>query len=362
METLEKTSLLYPKHFLSVVSGVSSAILIHIVFLWVFLTSDVPPLYYFNFGSVFLFAGLLFIVFKKGQSTKILAILMIVASIEVITHQVFAVILLGWNYGFQYYLITIPGFILLGDFRRQSVPISFTVISFVTLISLYFYCQIHPPIFHLQENIRDGLYIFNLISFVVVMILFGGLFAHISRKYENKLLKTQDLLYLAATTDSMTKLSNRMKTIHLLENENIRTKRTGKPFTLAIADIDDFKMVNDTYGHDVGDAVILSVANIMKSTLREVDIIGRWGGEEFLLVLTDTNLAEGKLVLERMMENISNNPVLAMDTLIKVSMTLGVTSSNYAHSIEGIIKLADNALYEGKHGSKNCIVLSNGGN
>lgn len=341
------------KTYLVTVIAMVLGVLNHLIFITLFYKYDITPLYYYNYLSLAVFTALLVTILKK----KTITLVMMLASVEILVHQTFAVSLLGWDYGFQYYIIAIPGLILLGDFKHISFPIIISLLSTVILVFIYFYSLTHPPTYQLEE-VKAGLYLFNLISVAALVAVFSGLFAYISRQHEAVLLDAHEQLYITATTDSMTKLANRMKTFDLIEDQIIRTKRTGKPFTLAIADIDDFKMVNDNYGHNIGDEVIIGIAQLMKNSLREQDIIGRWGGEEFMIVLPDTDITGGKDVLEKLRKNVSTYPVKTDGTSIKVTITLGVAASNESETINDIIKLADNALYEGKRGTKNCIVLS----
>ena len=353
MDTLENATVATSKTYLVTVIAMALGVLNHLIFITIFYKYDITPLYYYNYLSLVVFSILLVTVIKK----KTITFVMILASLEILIHQFFAVKLLGWEYGFQYYIIAIPGLILLGDFKHISIPIIISLLSTLLVILIYFHSLTHPPTFQLEE-IKSGLYLFNLISVAALLAVFSGLFAYMSRQHEAALLNAHEQLYVTATTDSMTKLANRLKTFDLIEDQIVRTKRTGKPFTLAIGDIDDFKMVNDNHGHDVGDAVIIKIAQIMKDSLREQDIIGRWGGEEFMIVLPDTNINDGKEALNKLRKNVSRNPIITNNASINITLTLGVSASNYAETIDEIIKLADNALYEGKRGTKNCIVLS----
>ncbi|MFH2137253.1 MAG: diguanylate cyclase [Candidatus Omnitrophota bacterium] len=209
--------------------------------------------------------------------------------------------------------------------------------------------------FLLPFTIKDLLTnIFFLGSGIVLSI-----FIQVSlNRYESMLLKIQDNLYIAATTDPLTNLFNRRKMIELIELENIRTIRSKKPYLIAIGDIDDFKHINDSYGHDDGDAVLIEVTKTMKDTLRAQDIIGRWGGEEFLILLPETDWDGGKLAIERLRKNIAGLSINMSCGLLKTTMTFGVAASNQAKDIDGVIKLADDALYEGKKGFKNCVIVN----
>lgn len=353
MSIIQNSDSTFPRAYLITVIAISLGLLNHIIFLGIFYKYNITPLYYYNYISIAVFTLLLLTVLKN----KNIALIMILAAIEIMIHQSYTVKLIGWEYGFQYYIIAIPALVMLGDFRHLAVPIVFSALSTLVLIIIYFYSLTHPPTFHLEE-IKSGLYLFNLVSVAALITVFSGLFAYTSKQNESILLKTHEQLYITATTDSMTKLSNRMKTFDLIEDQIVRAKRTRKPFTLAIADIDDFKLVNDNYGHDTGDTVIVSIAQLMKNSLREQDIIGRWGGEEFMIILPDTNINDGKIVLEKLRNNIEKNSTIAKGTSINITITLGVAASNYAETIDEIIKLADNALYEGKRSTKNCIVLA----
>ena len=353
MKTISNPTVTSSKTYIATIIAMMLGILNHVIFLGVFYKYDITPLYYYNYLSITVFIALLITVLKMKTITHV----MVLASIEILIHQFFAIKLLGWEYGFQYYIIAIPSLILLGEFKNFSIPVVLSLLSTLILIFIYFYSLSHLPTFQLEE-IKSGLYLFNLISVAALVAVFSGLFVYTSKQNENILLNAHEQLYVTATTDSMTKLANRMKTIDLIEYQIIRAKRTEKPFTLAIADIDDFKNINDSYGHDIGDTVIIAVAQLMKKSLREQDIIGRWGGEEFMIVLPDTSINDGKIVLEKLRTNVSSHAIKTDNFSINTTLTLGASASNYAATIDNIIKLADNALYEGKRGTKNCTILS----
>ncbi|MCK4694757.1 MAG: GGDEF domain-containing protein, partial [Candidatus Cloacimonetes bacterium] len=111
-------------------------------------------------------------------------------------------------------------------------------------------------------------------------------------------------LEFIAKTDPLTDLSNRRDMIEKIEHEQKRFGRNGKPFILVMSDIDYFKSVNDRYGHDGGDFVLESIAKLMQSVVRKQDIVGRWGGEEFLILLPDTGLKGAKFIAEKLREGI----------------------------------------------------------
>ena len=132
-------------------------------------------------------------------------------------------------------------------------------------------------------------------------------------------------------------------------------KTTGRRFTMILGDIDDFKRVNDTYGHDAGDLVLVSVANTIQNTVRSNDAVCRWGGEE-ILILVDDDLDSASLAAERIRKSIEQMEVAFEGKKIKVTMTFGIAESIPGYKIEHLIQQADDKLYYGKKHGKNQVV------
>lgn len=162
-----------------------------------------------------------------------------------------------------------------------------------------------------------------------------------------------------ATVDPLTGLSNRQSMRTHLMGERDRAIRQKLPLALALADIDHFKKINDGFGHSQGDKVLRAVAGVLKATVRPYDVVYRYGGEEFLLCLPGTNAENGALVLERIRAAIA-----ALDltddrgTPIPVTATFGIAEINADLSVDDAIELADRALYDGKLGGRNKVVIT----
>jgi diguanylate cyclase (GGDEF)-like protein len=180
-------------------------------------------------------------------------------------------------------------------------------------------------------------------------------------KKNRELMEAQKKLELTARTDPLTKLSNRRDIWEKIEAEKIRGARTKKSFSLILCDIDNFKSFNDKYGHDCGDFVLVSTAESMRSFLREQDCVARWGGEEFLLLLPETGVEGGRVLAEKLRENIVRHTLKYKGVSFSITMTFGVAAYDYtgSRSISDCIKAVDNALYEGKKIGKNCVVVAN---
>jgi len=161
----------------------------------------------------------------------------------------------------------------------------------------------------------------------------------------------------ASKHDLLTGLSNRRDIIEKMEKERERHLRRGKPFTVILGDIDNFKNLNDKFGHDAGDYVLKTIGRILKNQVRGIDCPSRWGGEEFLIMLVETDIEGGQRVAERIRRKIENTKFKYRKTELPVTMTFGLgIYQSTDDNIDVCIKRADEALYEGKHQGKNRVV------
>lgn len=155
-------------------------------------------------------------------------------------------------------------------------------------------------------------------------------------------------------TDKLTNLYNRRKIEELLEIEINRSERFNHPFGLAIVDIDNFKDVNDTYGHQIGDKILIEISSILKNNLRKTDFVGRFGGEEFVIICPESDLESVSSLMETFRKKIANYDF----TKIKnKTASFGVTISKKGDDIESILQRADIALYQAKNDGRNKVVV-----
>jgi len=159
-------------------------------------------------------------------------------------------------------------------------------------------------------------------------------------------------LELYANTDSLTDLWNRRHFRAKLQEEIARIQRSGQPLSVALVDIDNFKAVNDTYGHIAGDKLLQSVARLLKRSTREIDTVARWGGDEFVIILPDTDVSKATQVAERIRQNIQVDPQYR-----QVTVSMGIIPVVKDMDIEQVFGQVDWVLYKAKD-SKNTIVAS----
>lgn len=176
---------------------------------------------------------------------------------------------------------------------------------------------------------------------------------------QTQLLHAREALREQATRDFLTRCWNRPAILEHLGKELIRAAREGKPLGLVIADLDHFKVINDTYGHIAGDAVLRDAAIRMESSMRPYDSLGRYGGEEFLVVLPGCDRADTTRQAERMRAVIAGQAVALDDASVKITASFGCTSAVpvYVQSTEHYIRVADTALYTAKRLGRNRVVF-----
>jgi two-component system, cell cycle response regulator len=172
-----------------------------------------------------------------------------------------------------------------------------------------------------------------------------------------RILELQQHLRFAATHDFLTNLLNRSEIISALEREFSRSEREAKPATVILADIDHFKSVNDSYGHAVGDDVLKEIAQRLKTDLRPYDVVGRYGGEEFLLILPGCDVEAGRRRADRIRALIEKNPIHIPggDIPVTVSMGVTVTSCDPEESVCEVLQRADVSMYAAKKNGRNRV-------
>jgi diguanylate cyclase (GGDEF)-like protein len=158
-----------------------------------------------------------------------------------------------------------------------------------------------------------------------------------------------------ARMDPLTGLANRRFLLERLEQETARTRRTGRPLSIAMVDVDNFKIINDSHGHECGDLILQRVARIMKESIRKEDMVARWGGEEFLLLFVETPLPEARMTAERIREKIASAAIDCGGVPVSLTVTIGVAVYDPALGIDANIRKADDAMYRGKRLTKNCV-------
>lgn len=174
---------------------------------------------------------------------------------------------------------------------------------------------------------------------------------------QSALFATQQILSLSASTDSLTDALNHGAIMDVLRHELDRSRREQSSLSVIMGDLDKFKQINDTYQHQGGDAVLKEAVKRMKATVRPYDAVGRYGGEEFLVVLPGCGAEDARVAAERIREAIGSKPVTSSSGPIPVTISLGyaVRRGRQSATAEALVHAADTALYHAKHMGRNRV-------
>jgi len=186
------------------------------------------------------------------------------------------------------------------------------------------------------------------ISVLVVFVTFAALFYFLKG--------TVDRLRDESRTDLLTGLNNRRSFLEVLEMENLRMKRFGQALTLVAIDVDNFKSINDTQGHQRGDALLVALGDCLKRTMRDVDCVARLGGDEFSIVLPRTSLEEAERVLGRL-QGALRTVVKSFSDQVSASIGAVVVSDKLQLSVSELLEKADSVMYSVKHKTKDDLVI-----
>ena len=224
-------------------------------------------------------------------------------------------------------------------------------IAFLFIVSVIFYWPI--PFFDVAEY-SDTFKSRIILSFLTVMALFG--FYEYSRQqvYEHSL-KLNQKFKRQAQCDSLTGLSNRRHIRELITDECKRAKNFGLDMSILICDVDYFKNINDKYGHETGDNILIQITRVFLDIVREKDLVSRWGGEEFLFVLPETDEQSAKLLAERIRSTVEQQKFTYKNVNISITVSIGVTQVNLQNEADVSINIADHFLYQAKESGRNQI-------
>lgn len=332
--------------------------LVHLCFLIVFLCMQLYVLAAVNVLSVALYVcGSFFSIRKK--TGNIYYGWMIAFFAEIILHTVMCMLLIGVEPNFYLYaLVVLPVSVYVlffsCSFRRFLITMtSFILVAVAAVGSALVVVKSFDsfPLFPLSYDDISALRMINLVASALMLIVFSLMFALEVHALLDRLHETNETLRFTATHDALTGLYNR----HSLKGLFEELEGSSEPFCVVLGDIDDFKKINDTYGHDGGDLVLRTIADIIMDGIGEGDTACRWGGEEILMILRGSRsdcFDRIRAVKERI-----NSEVLEHEgRQIRVTMTFGFADCGAERCMDVLISTVDKRLYKGKADGKNVII------
>jgi diguanylate cyclase (GGDEF)-like protein len=265
--------------------------------------------------------------------------------LEVLGHAAVGSLLLGWEADFHLFLLLFVPTIVLGSPRGRALAM--TSLLLASYAALYMACKTWAPLSPLPPVQLEVARWFN------IAMVFGLLYA-LASFYRRRVRQAEQALSQLARIDALTRLANRTHFQERAVAEISHAQRAGEPLTLMLADVDHFKRVNDEHGHVTGDRVLAQVARVMSTTMREHDVLARWGGEEFMALLPATDAAKGRVVAERLRQAVATHPVVVDGQPITVTLSFGLASL-IDGDLQAATRAADRALYASKHAGRNRV-------
>lgn len=206
---------------------------------------------------------------------------------------------------------------------------------------------------HEVESLRMRLeYVISIILFVAISLIYPAFAGY---KLIGEAEKQAEEIKRLSEEDYLTALYNRRKIHDVIEKEIIRSKRYDSAFSVILLDVDNFKTINDEYGHTIGDKVLVKFSKILRQTIRESDVAGRWGGEEFLIICPETTINGASSLAEKLRAEIEKSD---FENVGNVTSSFGVASMKHDDSLQRLIQRADEVLYAAKNAGKNRVVTT----
>ncbi len=318
---------------------------VHALFIPFFYFLGVPQLSIVNIFSlaIYIYCIKLFYHSVKASDFSVLGLLV---SMEVIVHAYIACFYMGVQSGFHYYIFGLAAFPFIGV--RTSLLTN--VFRILLLVALFVLLEISlndkTPQVVFNDAFLKALRFINITFFLLIT-------GSVTFAYTQATSEYQLMLAELASIDKLTGLDNRRSLINKAEKEISVSQNTGEPLAMLVIDIDHFKQVNDKYGHLCGDFILSNVAKVMQSTLRKQDVVGRWGGEEFLVLLPNADTATLNDLAERLRLAVENTAFSYEGNDISISVTIGAASLISDDSFDSLASRADRALYVGKENGRN---------
>lgn len=332
--------------------GMAGCLFAHISYFIMFYMLGVKEMVYFNIGSIlFYIAMLIFVPVLKHERS----LLLYFTELEIIAHASYATHIVGWAPDFGMFLLLIISAAFLVHGQRFYMPfiITFLAVGSYNYLKFTITETTGFKYFFEDNSILKTMHIINIFicSFVLVFTSASYLLQRESMEY--KLREQNETFKRLASIDPLTQLFNRRAM-----NENIKairreSKSPDTSYVIGIGDIDNFKKINDTYGHDTGDKVLVYVAELFRELIPEKGYAARWGGEEFLFIIPDSAIGDGVEFTEKIHKALRAHVFDIDDCQFGVTMTFGVNTGLPAEKIDSVINRADERLYKGKNNGKN---------
>ncbi len=329
----------------------------HIFLLLLFRSLRVTPMFYFNIGSVLLYIIGFYMVWRKQLLPLIFMFVM-----EILLHFIAATICTGMECGFELYCFALVCVIYYTSYTYSSVtymvrvPLITSIATLAAFMALWIHDYYRQPLYPMPDAIAKRLFLMNTaLSFAYIMLSLIN-YTRIAVLSENALRDIADY-------DELTKIYTRRKIQEILTEMEGDARKSKRNFCITILDVDNFKGINDTFGHDAGDYVLRTIAEMMRNICGKENKYARparWGGDEFIVVQEfdgkQSTEESCRLLVKKIHDTVMHYRFVHKGKLLSVSMTGGFAAHQKGSTIDETFKRADENLYKGKQNGKNQVV------
>lgn len=264
--------------------------------------------------------------------------------------------ILGLECGAQFYLLCAMVLYLTNELNGKLTNYIYGVLCLAEYIILKVSFGQINPIYTMPAATLTIIEQINILMAFGTVVYTMNSYIFAVRRYEIKLKDINSEVTYLANYDQLTGIENRHYLHQKLDLLFKGSLKSNEGFVVGMVDVDDFKRINDQYGHFCGDEVLQHTSKVLKESLRKTDFVGRWGGEEFLVVLPNTDMADGLEILERVRVSLENSILNHDNSQIKTTITIGAAEFKKTISLDDLIQQADQRLYWGKQNGKNRVV------
>lgn len=357
LEVIKRTSLSFRGIAILILSALY---IVHGILAIAFAFAGIVPLIISNIIAIILYTCTFFTCACKERYSCFVIFSFIIIEL----HSVYAYVMLGWDYGFSLYCVLMMpiALFMLYLYEKEKMNLkSALILNFITLlcvlasrVSVY----INGPQITLNRDWAVAISTFNMFISGTSTLVFCGVFIYQRLYMDSKIRKQTEKLDFMANYDSLTMLRNRrnLRGILLKEYYKRKEKMIHEPMCIALGDIDNFKKINDIYGHDCGDMVLVKLGSIFINRMKNKGYVARWGGEEMLFFLP-MNLQEAKKIMNDILEEINDFVFTYNNRDFSVSMTFGITEYQEGKTLDEMLIKADMLMYQGKEAGRNRIIV-----
>ncbi len=335
------------------VQAVNLCLAAHIVIALTFGILHIYPMLFYN-----LFSIVFYTVIRITLSPRHYRLIVALVHIEVAFFASLTTVYVGWSSGYAFYLIALCSMVYICPYKNIYIPYFFSIGELFVFIGLKLYSNTHMPLISVSAG--EGIsyiYLFNAAACFGV-IIYAAFISNLSSVFTRReLIEQNQNLQTLLHHDGLTQLYTRN---YLLEkfSQAQENPETALSMAITMVDVDNFKHINDTYGHPCGDYVLSTLSTIMQTVCPPHTDIARWGGEEFVLLIHETTREEAVKQIQNLRKAIASYHFHHAGSEFHVTATFGISFTEEANDFSSLVNLADERMYYGKKSGKNTVIAT----